>query len=341
MFRIDDPTAAPALPTPQQPLGPSGFFTGGNEATGLSPTRVSADWLNATQEEIAHVIEAAGIVLSKTDRTQLFQALQKLTRTRLGAPMTLYVSPGGNDTNNGLSPQQAFASVTAAYANLRDHYDLGGQQVTIQLADGNYGPQSVSGAIVGPAVRIVGNTGAPGNVVINNPNGFAFAASLGANVVVSSFKLTAAGSAADYSTLPIGLYASYGAIIGVGNGMDFGACQFAQMAAASSGVIVAAAAGTAYSIDGASPIHAWAWQNGAVAIADCSITLVGTLAFSSAFAVAQSCGTMQAWGMTFHGTATGKCHLAQSNGVIQTNQGSLTYFPGSVAGTTDTGGQFF
>jgi hypothetical protein len=65
MFRIDSPGA-----TAQN------LFTEGNPATGIPATEVSADWLNDTvQEELAKVVEEAGLTLNKSDNTQLYQAL--------------------------------------------------------------------------------------------------------------------------------------------------------------------------------------------------------------------------------------------------------------------------
>jgi len=53
-------------------------FTKGNPANGTPATVVTDDWLNATQEEIANVIETALLTLNKEDNTQLYQAIQLL-----------------------------------------------------------------------------------------------------------------------------------------------------------------------------------------------------------------------------------------------------------------------
>jgi len=50
-------------------------FTEGDAATGVAATVVTDDWLNATQEEIAHVIEQTGGALDKLNNTQLWAAL--------------------------------------------------------------------------------------------------------------------------------------------------------------------------------------------------------------------------------------------------------------------------
>lgn len=76
MYRIDNATAAAAIPAPEA-VGPkpNGFFTNGDAVGGTPATIVDADWANAIQEEIAHVIEQAGDTLDKADRTQLYQAI--------------------------------------------------------------------------------------------------------------------------------------------------------------------------------------------------------------------------------------------------------------------------
>lgn len=77
MYRIDNATAAVALPAPAA-VGPkpNAFYTKGNPGGGTPATIVDDDALNAMQEEICAVIEGAGITLSKTDRTQLLQAIR-------------------------------------------------------------------------------------------------------------------------------------------------------------------------------------------------------------------------------------------------------------------------
>jgi len=67
MHRIDHVTAAPG-----------GLFTEGNPSGTVPATTVTADWLNALQEEIANVIDLAGDELDKEDNTQLAQAIAAL-----------------------------------------------------------------------------------------------------------------------------------------------------------------------------------------------------------------------------------------------------------------------
>lgn len=67
MHRIDGPGATT-----------DNRFTEGNPATGLPATVVTADWANAIQEEVARVIEEAGLTLTKANNGQLFTAISNL-----------------------------------------------------------------------------------------------------------------------------------------------------------------------------------------------------------------------------------------------------------------------
>ena len=80
MHRIDSATALPG-----------GVFTEGDPMVPVPATEVSADWLNAVQEETVSVIAAAGIALDKQDNAQLLAAIVALIEHRLPPG----VIPGG------------------------------------------------------------------------------------------------------------------------------------------------------------------------------------------------------------------------------------------------------
>lgn len=77
MQRVDTSTAVDVLADPA-PLGTPGYFSAGNPVTGQPATVPGRDWFNMVQEEVANVIEGAGIALDKTDRTQLRAAIQQM-----------------------------------------------------------------------------------------------------------------------------------------------------------------------------------------------------------------------------------------------------------------------
>ena len=101
MYRVDDATAAATLPAlPTDNIGTPGYFTGGDPGASppLPATRVRFWWLNMIQEEIAAVVSAAGIALSKGLNNQLLTALRSLfnVQASYSGPNNGFISfPGG------------------------------------------------------------------------------------------------------------------------------------------------------------------------------------------------------------------------------------------------------
>ena len=337
MHRIDDPSAVSAIPTPLQP-GTPGYFTDGSPTTGEEATIVRADWANAVQEELANVIESAGITLSKTDRTQLLQAIARLTRLRLTAPITFYVSPAGNDANDGLTQGTAWASITHAYNYIRDRIDLNGFQATIQLADGIHASASLGFPCIGPAPIIQGDVADPSRVTVNGVGIPALTVGGGATVVCLDFTVTATGPEGDYGAVGAGLAAGSGGTI-IHRNMNFGACTTAHMFASSGGGITVGQTGVLYNILGAAETHLYA-AGGFIGIADARISIAGTPNFPFGFAYGSQGGLMHAWGATFTGGASGPRFQVTTNGIINTANAGANYFPGDAAGIQNTQGLY-
>ena len=59
-----------------------GKYTDGSIAGGIAATRLRAAAFNAMQEELAHIVESAGLALDINDMTQVLKAIQKLTLSR-------------------------------------------------------------------------------------------------------------------------------------------------------------------------------------------------------------------------------------------------------------------
>lgn len=87
-------------------------FTEGDPVVPVPPTQVSADWLNAVQEEISHVVEGAGVSLDKQDNSQLLAAVNALVQAGTlvpGAPGTwLHVDEAGNIVWQSLPPVEKY-----------------------------------------------------------------------------------------------------------------------------------------------------------------------------------------------------------------------------------------
>lgn len=61
------------------------MWTEGNPSTGVPATEISADWMNAVQEEIVSVLSAASISPVKVNNGQLLAAIIALIDERIAA----------------------------------------------------------------------------------------------------------------------------------------------------------------------------------------------------------------------------------------------------------------
>lgn len=93
MYRIDDPSASPTLPTPEAALT-EGYWTEGNPATGTPATLERASWFNMVQEELRGIVTAAGLTPSKTTYNQVLTAIKAIGPGLAGASRNarLYLS---------------------------------------------------------------------------------------------------------------------------------------------------------------------------------------------------------------------------------------------------------
>jgi len=247
-------------------------------------------------------------------------------RERLTADRTYYVRTDGSNSNTGLvnTSGGAFLTIQKAIDTVAG-LDLGIYNVTIKLADGSYSGATVSAPWVGAGtVTVEGNTATPANVTVAGVT----STGVGSKITVSGFTLVAT----------IGLSALSGGYIKLGAAMVFGVCTF-HMRANGPGSVVDVQS-VAYSITGAAAIHYYASPTGAVLAFGATVTITGTPAFASAFALADRLGVISANSVTFSGSATGTRYSASSNAVIHTGGGGASYFPGNASGSTATGGQY-
>jgi hypothetical protein len=113
MFKIDQPTAAAALPTPAA-SGTQGYFTNGTP--GVTPaTVVDADFMNMIMMELTNVVVAGGQTPSKTAYNQLLLAIQKLY-TQSGTVLTKLVSNAPCFTKTAAGTISVLAGTAAVVA---------------------------------------------------------------------------------------------------------------------------------------------------------------------------------------------------------------------------------
>lgn len=317
-------------------IAPSAKFNKAWRNAGFPGVGVS-EWIN--QQLLTVPIRDNGIVQEYVDNfdAALRKLIAGMTRTRVTAPLNLYVNPSGNDNNDGLTPQTAFQTPQHAWDVVTARYDLGGQGIYINLANGNYGPFSCNYAPVGGgSVMFVGNEAQPGNVVITANNGTAINIALGAAVSLAGLTVQATGISGDYNGSGTGIISNTGGYCYFRN-LNFGYCQSAHMLAIGDGVITTG--GSLYSISGGSGTHAISAFGGGISLADSIVSIYNNPNFSSAFIVAESCSNQNDWNMVFYGTATGTRAIVQSNGILAIGGANPnSYLPGDGPAVTGSGG---
>ena len=256
-------------------------------------------------------------------------------RTKLTATRTVWCTGSIGSDAIGAATGAAtfgngFATLQAAVDYIYKTFDGGGRlgDVLIQMypLGGNYAGFTVSGPLPGGGVLRVNGSGGTANIVGTSAN--AMTALDNANAVISNCKLATTTSGA-------GIFASSGATVVLGTGMDFGACVASQLDASAGATITSSAA---YAVTGGATSHMHARNMGVIAVSH-AVTLTGTPAFSAYFA-GVSYGFIELIGASFIGTATGQQFVAHYGGVIRTVASGVgaTTLPGSTPGYASRGG---
>jgi len=255
-------------------------------------------------------------------------------RTILSGDTTFYIATTGNDANDGLTALTPWLTFQHAWNVINDTYDLAGFNATVTVADGTYTAGfSAYGRPPGAdnvnSILFMSTSGNANSCIIND-SGTAFGAGYGAAYTLQNFKVTSGGNSVD---------ANAGGQINH-TGMVFGSAANAHMFAWNGGRIYCEGN---YAITGSAEWHLNATRGGEIYF-DTSVTAVtvsGSPAFSSEFALCAAAAQIycDTGVVTFSGSATGKKYIVEANGVIDTNGGGGS-FPGSIAGTTQTGGQY-
>jgi hypothetical protein len=351
VFRCDETNNAASLPAPPS-AGTEGYFQPPNPGSGTTPVIVRAWWLNMVQEELRAIAVAGGQVPSKTNNAQVLAALNALyaplsgARVKLNSPLSLYVNQStGNDTNAGtsLSP---FKTLQHAANVVMQSLDLNGQTVVINFAHGtDTGGVTFRdmplGCGSGGGVQFVGDTSSPGSCIVSVTGGNCFVAGAGTTISISGFHLAA--TAGGSGITGCGLVGNQASSISFDH-CEFDACATAHMYATSGAIIQSN--GAPYAITGDSaptPEHILVSGGGGVSVAGSTVTIGSARAFTDFVASALNSWVI-ANGMTFSGAGvagtTGARYSVVKNGVVDTNGGGATYFPGNSGGSTASGGQY-
>jgi hypothetical protein len=272
--------------------------------------------------------------MTPTVKLRNFKSLTKFTyvglplnmREQLTANRTYYVSPSGSNSNNGLSAGSPFLTIQKAVDVVTRTLDLAQYNVTIQLADGTYTSGATLIAYIGTgAVTIQGNTGNANAVVINPTNTNAFVAAQTLNYWnLSYMRIQVTGTSGG------NVVATNGGTL-VLNSVNHGSCPDHHIACYGLSNIVV---NNNYTISGGARTHMISGTGSSINNANKTITLSGTPAFTERFVQCWTTGFIFAVSLSFSGAATGQRYMMNIGGVVQTNTGNTSYFPGNSAGAT-------
>ena len=248
---------------------------------------------------------------------------------------TYYVRTDGNDSNDGLTNSSggAFLTIGRAMA-VCSQIDFNGFSVAVQLAGPT--PATFAETVTFPVVvgcanfsnfLLLGDQTTPSNFVVGAASGFTGAVNfpVGTGGIVGGIKINNT-DVNGYGLLCTGGY-----------------CYFQNVEFAAALRHMVCEGGTIqsfnnYTVTGDAVFHMHAAGQAKINVAFATAAL-GTRNIT-VFAVAGQGGYVLSQSMTFTGTVTGQRYQATTNGVIETFGAGATYFPGTSAGTTSTGGQY-
>jgi hypothetical protein len=228
--------------------------------------------------------------------------------------------------------------------------NLNGYSVTINVANGNY---SAEAPVILPRINgvgtvyLTGNTSSPTSVVIASPVGPAImTATQGVTgYVIAGFMLSSAANNTTLNWPGAGMWIGYGGSIQIYD-MAFGACVNYCLLAQGGDIQVLGADSPlgSGSIQMSGSCQGLGCADGAtVALDSPTITISAAISVSGAFAVATDGGFFRAAPNTAFNNpsnVSGNKFSATLNGVINTFASGTSFFPGSTAGGTATGGQY-
>lgn len=342
--------ASTAVQPSRQLIAGSGLTGGGDLSTDRTINvgagtgiQVNADDISLSASTISRLMPSGGTtsqVLTKNSNSDYDLSWTTIAganqRIRLTADSTFYVATTGSDTTGDGTSVNPWATIQKAVNTITDKYDLAGFNAIISVANGTY-TQGVSlrQPLVGakmdgsPSLQIIGNSASPASCVISTAGDCFFTS--GGLLAIGGFRLTSSGG---------NCIAAYlgGKVVILGN-IQFGSAAGNHIYAANTGSFVTIATAAGYTINGSAFRHFYATSGAEIVFGNpAGATLSGTPNFGGAFAVADRAANLSIANLTISGAATGTRYSAASNAVISTNGAGANYFPGSVAGTTSTGG---
>jgi hypothetical protein len=309
------------FPNNNQFIGGSNYVsTIESVGTPTHPAQVSNRWSGFELGNNSPVPTALGFAVDKMalSRNTTFYINQSASGVGLFGP--------GDTTSFGIYQGRPCKTLQQAYDQLARYFDLNGYTATFDIADGSY-TAGVDAQTPTQGGRSIFKGQGGGTVFLGAAT--PFIARGDTDIEVQSVNL---GPSSGHSAL------GDGGTIRIGNGTVFSGVTASHIAADNGGKALLVAN---YFIVGGASAHFEARHGSSISGA-VTVTLLGNVTITN-FAVAREASSLRAVGSTFTLGAfavTGNRYSATLNGVIDTNGGGASFFPGTAGGATATGGQY-
>lgn len=244
-----------------------------------------------------------------------------------------YVSPSGDDANDGRSLGSAFKTIQRAYTNLQDTVYLArGSVANIRLAAGTYAGSMVLGAVPGNGlVQIYGDPTTPSNCVLTSTTGSVISVHRNRRLLcIQGVEIRVLAGAPNYACC---LEARYGGIVSwgkvrlyCGGTLSRGIQVYGRSIGQGDGLLTFVSSGVTGNFGILVGANSFVQMSGGV-------TTSGTVAFDTTLAVVER-SSFQDWGTAvWGGTGTGPRYIASGGSSIVTGSGSATHILGNSAGS--------
>ncbi|WP_439372909.1 hypothetical protein [Bradyrhizobium sp. DASA03120] len=280
---------------------------------------------------------------------------------------TIYLTRPVDFYVNGNTGSDAYDGLTAAFStgihgpfktlqkasNVINQYNLNGFGVAVHVADANYAAFLLPSPSGTGTVTWTGNTGAPANCLIYSDNYTAVSGSQIGNQIMEGFKLKSSGVYTAHNDPLCCIYLSGNmSTLSLGN-MEFAGSPGAMVSCGRSAILTFAArgAGATYTISGGSPGNP-SWQ-GAFCYAFMGGNIQNNPSYPPTMTISAPISIQNGWmsasinanaqqyaNYVSPGNVTGIKFTASLNGVINSSGSGVNYYPGTIAGTQTSGGQY-
>lgn len=296
--------------------------------------------------------------------TDKFEELLKSIRVPiwLAKPLTVYVATTGSDTlddGRGLTEDKPFATLQAALNYVSDTYNLSRYNVTVRLAEGDYGRKTVSLPSYTASTGEIYIQGADANDKEKTKIG---RVNLNYSHTYHLVDLTCKPEGSNVTTSGVAPSAGFvylqNVMVDISETVMSGNANIIGLSSTLTGTIYINATaegvpnGVALKVSEACPPSVLLNTSGGQIIAYADIKVIGSTTLST-FALARQLGKIQflrssspnpgrnpVVTVADGGQVTGTRYVASLNGIIDTSGQGAEFFPGTTAGRTETGGQY-